>query len=103
MTDDIRVLLQKADTPSRELDIEIANFLGINNVDPPVFTTNYNLAISIIEANECDWIMGNVNGQVGGTPFARVACTDDKSSYSGTPLLSLWLSYARFKLGDERV
>ena len=103
---DIRELLQKCEAPSRELDELIAEALG--NFEPGEmaqvhrYSTDYTSAIGYIENKGCDWIMANVNGNMGGTPFACVGVTEDKASFSATPLLSLWLSYFRLQLGDER-
>ena len=99
---DIREILRKADGPSDELDTLIADALGKPRHEFR-YSRNYTRAIEIIEEeHEYDWIMGNVNGQVGGTPYGCVGVHPDKASYSGTPLLSLWLSYFRLELGDER-
>jgi hypothetical protein len=100
---DIRELLQKAERPNSKLDIEISKALFHNVVVPVPFSTDYDFAIRFIEEyKKYDWTMGNVNGHMGGTPYATVGVTDDKSSYAATPLLSLWLSYFRLELGDER-
>jgi hypothetical protein len=97
--------LQKAEKPNRELDKLIADTICYYyNVESeiPRFTSDYTFSIKYIEKRGFDWVMGNVNGQVGGTPYAHVGVPYDKSSYSGTPLLSLWLSYIRTNFGDER-
>jgi len=100
---DIRETLQKAEGPSRDLDMEIAELLAWP-VDQPVpyYTLDFNYTINYIEQLGMDWVAGNVNGQVGGTPFAQVACTNDQASYSGTVILSLWLACIRAIIGDER-
>lgn len=74
---DIRILLQNAAEPSLELDTAIA--LAINSPPSyaPHFTTDYNFSIYF-------------------------GCTEDKTSFSSTPLLSLWLAVLRLELGDER-
>ena len=101
---DIREILQKAEGPSHSLDESIAEALEqlgtITHVSS--YSTDITGAITLIEAKGYDWIMANVNGQVGGTPFACVGVHESEASYSATPLLSLWLSYFRLELGDER-
>jgi hypothetical protein len=103
---DIRERLQKAEEPSDSLDIAIADALA--ELEGGVakrarnWSRDFNLAISHIESKGYDWIMGNVNGHFGGTPYGCVGVREDKASYSGTVLLSLWLSYFRLELGDER-
>ena len=97
---DIRELLRRADGPSDELDFAIATALG-EPITPVSLSRNYTDAVRIVEAYGYDWVMGNVNGHVGGTPYARVG-SHDEGSFSATPLLSLWLSFFRLELGDER-
>lgn len=100
--EDIRILLQNATEPSLELDTAIALALNSPPSYTPHFTTNYSFSIQYVESKGYDWIIGNVNGQIGGTPYAQVGCTKDKASFSATPLLSLWLAILRLELGDER-
>lgn len=102
---DIRFVLQNAGNyepiPFDQLNIIIKNKIGIHKFDLNL-TKDYNFTIKYIEEKGYDWIMGNVNGHMGGTPYGCVGVTEDKASYSATPLLSLWLSYFRLELGDER-
>lgn len=66
-------------------------------------STDYNLFFRLMRFLEYDWIVGSVNGgQVGSTPWGCVGVTERMASFSATPLLSLWLSYFRLELGDER-
>ena len=103
---DIRELLQNAKCPSTELDIAIGKAIGGFNPKEEKavheYSTDYTGSIDFIEGKGYDWIIANVNGQFGGTPFACVGVPESKASYSATPLLSLWLSYFRLELGDER-
>ena len=97
--------LQHRDKPGdRELDHEIA--VSITYKGPgfslPAFSTDYNVALKQLKEMEIDWIMADVNGHMGGTPYAAAGVTDDKASYSFDPLLSLWLSVLRLLHGDER-
>ena len=94
-------MLQRAENPSDELDTAIADVLGRPR-HQFAYSRNYTIAVEVVEATGYDWIMGNVNGQVGGTPYAQVGVSDDKASYAVTSLLSLWLSFFRLRLGDER-
>lgn len=101
MTEDIRKLLRDAEGPSNDLDAAIVDALGLpRHLWSP--SRDYTISIKYIEEQGCDWIMANVNGQVGGTPHACVGVPEDQASFAATPLLSLWLSYFRFQLGNER-
>jgi hypothetical protein len=99
---DIREILQKAEGPSATLDRLI--WAELTPSDPPgiAWSRDYTTSIALIEARGYDWIMANVNGTLGGTPFGCVGVPEDKASFSGTALLSLWLSFFRLELGDER-
>lgn len=119
-TTDIRVMLQKSDEGSKQLDYLISAVLLSNfdkleikeeihqegikfllNMQATMpFSTSYDFTIPVLKALGIDWIMGEVNGYVGGTPFAHSGYIRD--CYSGTPLLSVWLSVMRLILGDER-
>lgn len=99
---DIRLELQAATSPSRDLDHKIAkalNYIVYPDYLIPSFTTDYNFSIKYIESRGCDWIMALANDGV--TPYATVG--NVKDCYGITPLLSLWLAYTRLLFGDERV
>lgn len=100
---DIRFLLQQAEYNSTRLDNAIADALSWSRSIPvPKFTSDYNFTFQFLERMQCDWIVYNVNEHMGGTPCACVGCPEDKASCAATPLISLWLSYFRLILGDER-
>ncbi len=88
MADDIRKILQMAKGPGLDIDLAIAKVLGTSTepefIEP--YSTNYTDAIEFIERRTYDWVMNNVNGQAGGTPFVYVGVTEDKASFSATPL-----------------
>lgn len=99
---DIREILQKAEGPSRALDRTIHSSILGSRSPAWACSLDYNATIAFFEQDGCDWIVGSVNGHVGGTPWACVGVREDQASYGATPLISLWLSYFRLKLGDER-
>jgi hypothetical protein len=114
---DIRKFLQHVEGPDLTSDNAIGMALGFSDEEwlqrthdrlydtgavKPSYSTDYNLFFLFLKHKEMDWIAGDVNGHMGGTPYGAVGVPEDKASYSATPLLSLWLSYFRLELGDER-
>lgn len=53
------------------------------------FSSSFDAALSLVPENN-DWIVGSVNGQIGGTPYACVG--SEKAHYAETPVLSLVLA-----------
>lgn len=103
---DIRLVLQKAEEGSRELDRLIHDHLVDDPADPmpiPHYSTSYDISILEIARLEIDWMMDSINGHVGGTTSASCASTVDNPCHSGTPLLALWLAVFRELMGDERM
>lgn len=98
MADNIIKMLQGADGPSDDLDDEITVRIGRGGR----WTEDYTGSLQYFESRGFDWLAGNVNGHLGGTPWGCVGVAEDRASYSGTALLSLWLSFFRLELGDER-
>lgn len=100
---DIREVLQKAEGPNVLTDDLIQRAVKVLAARfSPINVRSYDETIGFLNSEEVDWIVGSVNGRLGGTPYACVGCKPDEASYAATPVLSLWLSYFRFKLGDER-
>lgn len=61
---------------------------------PPLYTTSYDRVLELIPGG-FDWQVGNVNGHVGGTPFAEVGPI---KSYCCNPLISLLVATLRAML-----
>jgi hypothetical protein len=99
MPADIRQVLQEADSYTKEVALAIRDALVLQKF--MVDASSYDHTITFMESQDLDWIIANVNGHLGGTPYAQVG--NVKDSYAATPMLSLWLAYFRFKLGDERI
>lgn len=60
-------------------------------------TSSFDAALLLVP-EEHDWIVGSVNGQVGGTPYACVG--SEQSHYGATPVLSLVLAAVRVRFGS---
>lgn len=67
----------------------------------PPYTSSLDAAMTLVPEG-CDWIIGNVNGHMGGTPYACVG--SEKEHFGETPVLSLVLAClrARASHGDDR-
>ncbi len=88
--------LQHDLAPSPELDDLISDALGVER-HQIAWSSDYGASIEYIEGEGIDWIMASVNGLVGGTPWACAGVPQDQASYAATPLMSLWLSYFKFR------
>lgn len=75
--------LQKVENGSLVLDQEIADALGRPTYP---FTTSLDAALSLTRRDVYDYQVGDVNGSMGGTPYARVG---QHECYGATPVLSL--------------
>ena len=60
---------------------------------PPLYTSSFDAAFALVP-EDVDWIVGNVNGHMGGTPYAQVG---DIVVYTETPILSLCAAALRFR------
>ena len=76
--------LQKVDRGSEVLDREVSEIMGLSSVCS--FTTSIDAALLLIDREKYDYQVGNVNGHVGGTPFAQVG---RHTCYASTPELAL--------------
>lgn len=109
--------LEKAAGPDRELDFDLHLARGLNASKSrrrdgqgswwvydaydeggyglqslPSYTASIDAALMLVPA-EHDWVVSNVNGHVGGTPYA--CCGSDKAHFAATPVLSLCLAAMR--------
>ena len=83
--------VQVAAGPDRAIDKAIRVALGY----PPKpwdYTSSLDAALSLVPEGY-DWIVANVNGHHGGTPYACVG--SDQSHHAATPVLSLVLAALR--------
>lgn len=97
-----RMLVEALDVADRNLIFELHRGMKPFKRNELELSTNIQLVLTFLGAKECDWILASVNGHVGGTPWGCVGVSEEDASYAATPLLSLWLSYFRLILGDER-
>ena len=102
--------LEKATGPDRNLDADIASSVGwspgpgytrksddswrlgnwINSVQwAPLYTASIDAALTLVPEGH-DWIVADVNGHVGGTPYACVGST--KEHFGETAVLSLCIA-----------
>lgn len=72
--------------PLDDWNLEIAQIVGSDLRPPPFYTTDWNAAFTLVPENY-DWIVGNTNGHMGGTPHARVG--DKNDSHACSAILSL--------------
>jgi hypothetical protein len=98
MSADIRQILQEEESCTSKVSDAIVDALSLQAHEIDV--CSYDDTIAFIEKQDLDWVIANVNGHMGGTPYAQVGYVKD--NYAATPLRSLWLAYFRFKFGDER-
>lgn len=61
---------------------------------PPHYTTSLDAALTLVPC-EWDWIIGSINGQIGGTPYATVG---DITAFGETPTTSLCLAALKARL-----
>ncbi len=55
---------------------------------PPNYVFSLDAALTLVPPHH-DWVVGNVNGHMGGTPYATVG---DITAYGETPIISLCLA-----------
>jgi hypothetical protein len=79
----LAIALKKVNEGSGELDQEIADAVGAEILP---YTTSLDAALSLVDLDQYDYVVGSVNGQVGGTPYAQVG---QHTCYSGTVPLAL--------------
>lgn len=100
MNDDLIARLERATEGSRELDFEIAEYLDKIGVKyattieghTPEWTQSLDAALSLVPEGH-DWIVADVNGHVGGTPYACVG--SKKPHFAETPALALCVAALR--------
>lgn len=69
------------------------HFLGSEAKFPvPAYTSSVDAALTLV-LPDADWIIGNVNGHVGGTPYACVGSL--KEHFGATPVLALCIAALR--------
>jgi hypothetical protein len=93
---DLIEMVKVAEQPSRALDWAIHCRNGLWGVGSygshPAYTASLDAALSLVPKDH-DWIVANVNGGMGGTPYACVGST--KEHFGGTAILSLCLASLR--------
>lgn len=106
MTTDLIDRLEKAAGPDRELDRAIAAaiiqwptgidgdaVMGMQDAEHLTpYTSSIDAALTLVPEGH-DWVVGDVNGQVGGTPYACVGST--KKHFGETAVLSLCIAALR--------
>ncbi len=100
--------LQAIEDPIRDVDNMIWRWVNDNQVgikgwqydlkEAPKYTESVDEILALITIREYDWVAGNVNGQVGGTPYACVGSL--REHYGCTAAASLCLAF--FRLEHER-
>lgn len=65
----------------------------------PSYTASLDAALTLAPADH-DWVVGNVNGHVGGTPYACVGSRDQH--FAATPALALCAASLRARAAAER-
>lgn len=63
------------------------------------YTASLDAALTLVPADH-DWVVGNVNGHVGGTPYACVGSRDQH--FAATPALALCAASLRARAAAER-
>lgn len=81
--------IAEAEAPDRGLDWRIHNRLQLIRGECPRYTSSFDAALLLVPEGY-DWIVGDVNGYVGGTPYACVG--SEKAYYGCTAVLSLCLA-----------
>jgi hypothetical protein len=101
--------LKHLQIPDLRIDVEIADCLGIawsygeNGMfegykimpDRIKFTSLLHAAVRLLP-KDCDWIIGNVNGQIGGTPYCCVG--DTEQHYGETVAISICMGALHFHM-----
>lgn len=64
----------------------------VSAIEVPRYSTSIDAALMLLP-DDYDWIIGNVNGQYGGTPYACVGSTEQH--YAATPCLALLAAILR--------
>lgn len=114
--------LEKAKVGSRELDGKVGRAVGVTpkkrdvykrghyaggkpvllrvaDVWPP-FTTSLDAAVLMLVPENHDWIIANVNGHMGGTPFACVG--SEERSFANDPILAFNIAALKARRAMEK-
>ena len=91
--------LKALTAPSQEVD-ELIEELGLapdNAAKAPNYTSSIDAALTLLPEGS-DYIIGYVNGHIGGTPYAQVG---DVTVYAETPCISLCIAALTLHFDDE--
>lgn len=95
--------VEKADGEDRDLNGDIAVMMGLYArrpvvAVPPSYTASIDAALTLLP-DGYDWIIGDVNGQYGGTPYACVG--DTTQHFAATTVLALTAACLKARLAMD--